>query len=284
MKVLLQRRSVIIAATSVLITVITIISVNMFNTSGPVTGIVNVISNPLRALASTVASTFEGIYNSIYAYDRLMEQYESARRTIAEFERDEREAAILAEENKILREALGFRERHAEFVTEPAAVDDWSSSNWVSEFIINRGYANSSITKGNAVSTEYGAVIGQVINVEALTSTVITVLDTRFSLSVNIGETEGTTTLRGDFDFMHTGLMVLDHIDDDLLITVGDNVVTSGHGGVFPPGLIVGEVFEIHQNITGIGRYATVIPIRDINTLTNVFVIIDFGEAGLDVY
>ena len=284
MRVLLKRRAIIIASTSVLIAIITIVSVNLFNTSGPVTGIVNVISNPLRTLASTVASTFEGIYNSVYGYERLMAQYETALRRIVELERDQREAIELAEENNRLRTLLGFRERHAEYIDEPATVVDWSSSNWVSSFTINRGFANSSVKEGNAVVTEYGVVIGQVTSVEATTSTVITVLDTTFSLSVHVGEAEGLGTLRGDFNYMHNGLMVLDHIDEDLAVMVGDRIATSGLGGVFPPGLIVGEVLEIRPHITGVGRYATVLPIRDINTIVNVFVVIEFGEAGLDVY
>ena len=284
MRILLKRRSIAIASTAILIAVMSMIFINLFNTSGPVTGAVNIISNPLRALTSTVARTFGGIYDSIYRYELLMEQHERAVRRIVELERDQREAIALAEENNRLRTLLGFRERHAEYIDEAATVVGWSSSNWVSSFTINRGYSNSSIQQGHAVVTEYGVVIGQVSGVDTVESTVITVLDTTFSLSVNVGEAEGLGTLRGDFNYMHQGLMVLDHIPDDQVIMVGDRVATSGIGGVFPPGLIVGEILEIRQHITGIGRYATVLPIRDINTVTNVFIIIEFGEAGIDVY
>ena len=284
MRILLKRRAIIIATSSVLIAVMTMVTVNLFNNPGPVTGMVTVISNPLRTLASNVASTFEGIYNSIYAYDTLMGQYEDTLRRLHILERLQVDAVQLAEENARLRQLLDFRERHAEYRDEAATVREWSSSNFVSEFIINRGFTNSAIEVGHPVVTEYGVVIGQISRVDAVTSTVVTVLDTRFSLSVNIGEAEGMGTLRGDFNHMHNGLIVLDYIDDDLLIMVGDRVATSGHGGVFPPGLVVGQIHEILPHITGIGRYATVIPIRDINTISNVFVIIEFGEAGLDVY
>lgn len=284
MKILLKRRAITIAGISVFIALITLISVNLFNTGGPVTGIVNVISNPLRVLSSNVARTFEGIYNSIYAYERVVLQHEAALRTINEWEWDQREAAAIAAENDTLRALLGFRARHAEYIDEPATVDRWSGSNWESSFIINRGYSNSAVEEGNAVVTEYGMVIGIVSHVEATTSTVITVLDTRFSLSANVGETGGVGTLRGDFNYMHQGLLVLDLIDEDLMIMVGDRVATSGIGGVFPPGHMVGEIVELHRHPTGIGRYATVRPVRDINTISNVFVIVEFGEAGLDVY
>lgn len=284
MKILLKRKAISIASASILIAVITLISVNIFNTSGPATGAVNAMSAPLRALASNVARVFEGIYNAVYGYERLMAQHDALLRTVIEWERDEREAAQLAEENATLRTLLGFRERHAEYREIPATVTGWSGSNWVSSFTINRGYANSEVEEGMVVVTEYGVVLGQVSDVEANRSHVRTVLDTTFSVSVNIGEAEGIGTLRGDFNHMHSGLMVLDNIDEDLVIMVGDRVVTSGIGPFFPTGLIVGEIHELHSHITGIGRYATVSPIRDIGTISNVFVIIEFGEAGLDVY
>ena len=166
------------------------------------------------------------------------------------------------------------------YARAPASITSTSTNTAIADATITHTHALAD----NAVVTEYGVVIGQVSSVEATTSTVKTVLDTTFSLSVHVGEAEGLGTLRGDFNYMHSGLMVLDHIDDDLVIMVGDRIATSGLGGVFPPGLIVGEVLEIQQHITGVGRYAVVLPIRDINTIVNVFVVIEFGEAGLDVY
>ena len=284
MNILLKRRAITIASISVFLAILSMITVNLFSSRGPATGIVNIISNPLRAIASTVANTFEGIYNSIYAYDSLRARYERVTAELAQVRRDQVDAIALAEENERLRQLMDFRQRHAEYRDEAATVIGWSSSNWVSEFVINRGHANSVVEVGHAVVTEYGVVIGQIIDVEATQSTVKTVLDTRFSLSVNIGGVEGFATLRGDFDYMHSGLMVLDFMDEDLLIMVHDQVITSGHGGIFPPGLAVGQIHEIRPNITGVGRYATVIPIRDINTVLSVFVIVEFGDAGLDVY
>jgi len=112
MKTLVTRRTIIIAAIAVLIAVSTIVSVNVWDSAGPVTGIANTISRPLRALASTVAGVFENIYNSIYRYDNLMADYESILRKATEFEEAHREAIDIAEENVRLRAELGFRERH----------------------------------------------------------------------------------------------------------------------------------------------------------------------------
>ena len=283
MKILLKRRSIVIASTALLLALITVVSMTVFSSGGPITGIVNVISSPLRELASSIAGTFEGIYASIYRYRDLMERYEQALTTIAEFERNYQESIDLAEENERLRSLLGFRTRHPDYTSEPAMVINWGSSNWSSTFTINRGYSNSNIQAGNGVVTEYGMLIGQVTHVEATTATVITVLDTTFSVSGTVGEGGGIGTLRGDFAYMRSGLLVLDLFEDDMVVMVGDSVVTSGLGGVFPPLLVVGEVTEVLRHSTGIGRYATIEPIREISTISQVFVITEFRDLESDL-
>ena len=277
MKALFTRQSIIIASAAVLIAVITIVSVNVFSSPGPVTGLANAISSPVRALASSVTSTFERIYASIYRYDNLMAEYERVVMENTQLRQNTREATLIADENAQLRAMLGFRERHADFEkSELAVVRGGSGSNWSSSFTVNRGHANSEIQRGDAVITEYGVLIGQVTDVGATISTVVTVLDTTFSAGAYIGEGDAAATVKGDFNLMRVGLIMLDHFDDDLVIIPGDSIVTSGAGGVFPAGLIVGEVVEVHSHSTGVGRYATVRPLRGIDALSIVFIITGF--------
>ena len=281
MKSLITKRSIIIASASLLIAIIAIVSVNVFSSAGPVTGVANTVTRPVRALASSVARTFGNIFASIYRYQELERRNDELLRTIARLQADTRDAIALAEENDQLRELLEFRERHGGYDHEMATLVNWNADNWSSSFIINRGHANSNIARGMGVATEYGVLIGQVSDVGATTSTVITVLDTTFSAAVFVGgdtneNSDGTATVMGDFTQMRNELIIIDHIDDDLIVNPGSSVVTSGLGGVFPTGLTVGEVVNVHTHASGIGRYATVRPMRDVNTIQNVFVIIDF--------
>ena len=283
MKALITRRSIIIMSAAFIIALIAIISVNVFTSSGPVSGFANTVTRPVRALASTVARTFETIFSAIYRYEELEKRNDELLRTIARLEANSREAEALAEENERLRGMLEFRRLHGGYTSEMATLVSWNSDNWSSSFVINRGYTNSDITRGMPVATEYGVLIGQVTEVGATTSTVITVLDTTFSAAVFIGgdgsdDSDGTATVKGDFVHMRNDMLVLDHIDDDLVVNPDAIIVTSGLGGVFPNGLVVGEVERVFNHTSGIGRYATVRPLRDINTVNNVFIITDFEE------
>lgn len=279
MKAIFNRRSILIAAIAVFIAITTIVSVNVFNNNGPVTGVAGAISRPLRTLASNVARVFESIYSSIYRYDNLMAVYEQSLRTLTERERNYREAGELRAENERLLALFNYQKLHTGYEHEQAMVTNRGGNNWSSSFSIDRGYANSKIQRGDGVSTEYGLLIGQVSEVGAITSTVITVLDTKFSAGAYIGDNEGRATVKGDFSLMRSGLLMVDYIDDNSVVLPGDTVVTSGIGGVFPAGLVVGEVVDVYRHSTGIGRYATVRPMRDIDTLYYVFVITDFQNA-----
>ena len=282
MKALVNRRSIIIASIAFLMALIALVSVNVFNSAGPVTGFANTITRPVRALVSTVAETFGTIYASIYRYTELESRNDELLQMIAQYEANFREATALAEENQMLRDLLEFRRLHGGYAHEMATVIDWGSDNWTSTFVINMGSMNSDIARGMPIATEYGVLIGQVSDVGAVTSTIITVLDTTFSASAFIGghgheDADGTATVRGDFSYMRSGLLTLDFIDDDIVVNPRAIVTTSGFGGVFPTGLIIGEVENVYNHTSGIGRFATIRPLRDIDTSINrVFVIMEF--------
>ena len=281
MKALLTRKTITIAAIAVLLAVITIVSVNVFDSRGPVTSLANAVSGPFKELGSSVASVFESIYSSIYKYDALQESYLEALRELNELKRVNVESVDILSENNRLRALLMFRARHADFVFEEAVVTTWGSNNWSSSFTISKGYANSEtpIARGNSVITESGVLIGQITEVSAMTSTVVTVLDTTFSAGVSVGD--GLATVKGDFALMSSGLLMLDHIDEDLIVLPGDSVVTSSASRVFPVGLVIGDVVEVLRHDTGIGRYAIIKPMRVIdNSIFDVYVITSFDTSG----
>ena len=281
MRALITRKSIVIASVAVFIAIVTAVSVNVFDSAGPATGLAHAVTRPIRSLALAVARTFENIYSSIYKYEDLQAQYDEALRDIAYRERDLHEADELRQDNNRLRALLGFRERHAGHVYEEAVIIDWSSSNWSSSFTISKGYENSetTIARGNCVITEYGVLIGVITEVSALESTVVTVLDTTFSASAYVGGE--MATVKGDFELMSMGLVMLDHIDEDLVLLPGDSVVTSGASAVYPARLVIGEIEEVFRHSTGVGRYATIRPIRPIDiTIVNVYIITSFDIYG----
>jgi len=285
MKTILNRRTIVIAGAAFIIAFIAILSVNIFNTAGPVTGAANTLTRPVREVASSIARAFGNIFSAIYDYQQLSERNEELLARVAQLEGYYREAIELAEQNAQLRQLLLFRERHGDFDGELATVIGRGSDNFSHSFNINRGYANSDIRRGMGVTTEHGMLIGQVFDVGPAQSTVITIIDTKFSVGAIVGrggegDIERPITARGDFTYMRSGLLMLDNIDDELTILHGDSVVTSGLGGVFPAGLVIGEVYAVYRHASGIGRFATVRPFLDLDAVSSVVIILDFENPN----
>ena len=283
MKALFTRKTIIITAIALVIAIISIISVNVFSSGGPVTGLANAVAQPFRALALSVARTFESLYSSIYRYDILQEKYDEALSDLAKLQSAYYESEELLADNNNLRALFDFHQRHTDHIYEEAEVIKWSSSAWSSSFTISKGYANSEkpIAKGNSVITENGVLIGQITDVSATYSTVVSILDTTFSAGVYVGDSGGSATVKGDFALMGSGLLIVDFIGDNLIVLPGDSVVTSGAGSVFPVGLVIGEIEEVLRHSTGVGRYATVRPMRTIDvSISSVYVITSFDTSG----
>jgi rod shape-determining protein MreC len=275
-----NKKNIMVTAIAVIIALTTIISVNVFENSGPATGLANIITRPFMRLTSTIARTFESIYGNIYRYEQLRRDHERLQIDLARLRELYTETIQLEEENALLRNINNFRERIPPHDMDFAQIDDLGSSNWASTFAIELGSNSSNIATGNSVVTEYGALIGRVTNVGLNTSTVTTILDTTFSASVFIGETGETATATGDFAYMNQGLLILDNISDETHVIPGDTITTTGAGGIFPTGLVIGQVVEIFNHATGVGRYATIRPILPIYSISHAFVITDFIDVS----
>ena len=57
---------------------------------------------------------------------------------------------------------------------------------------------------------------------------------------------------------------------------IGDQIVTSGLGGYYPSGLVIGSVESHQTGDDGLARYAVLAPMMDFAALTEVFVITDY--------
>jgi rod shape-determining protein MreC len=65
----------------------------------------------------------------------------------------------------------------------------------------------------------------------------------------------------------------MDFILKDADIQRGDEVVTSGLGGVYPAGLLIGYVGRVYRDRTGLFQYADIVPAADLRSLDVVFVV-----------
>ncbi len=243
--------------------------------AGLLSNAVGAVRAPLARSAVAVTEWLESIYGYIYQYDQLLEQNEALQKSLAEAEEKARLGEEALEENARLRELLNFAEKRTDFVFESAKIISWDPSNWTSRFTIGKG-ASSGIELGDCVVTEYEALVGQVVELGDNWATVRTLVDVDFGAGALVGAEGEAAMVIGDYMLMQENCLRLAYLTDSSSIFEGDAVLTSGEGGFFPQGLIIGEVTALRSDDGGQSVYGVVKPALDIGHLTQVFVIKDY--------
>lgn len=237
-----------------------------------VTGIVKA---PMEKVLSSAVNWFDSIYGYLYEYDSLMAENESLRSQLADAQQSARDGIEATEENTRLRQLLELREGHTDYEMESCKVVLWSSSNWSSSFTISKG-ETSGIELGDPVVTEYGAVVGQITELGTNWATVSTLIDVDMSVGAFVGATGNSGMVVGEFSLMRHKQAKLTFLADGAQIFVGDDVLTSGSGGAFPAGLVIGKLTAVQTEAGGQIEYGIVEPQCELDALVQVFIIKSF--------
>ncbi|MBO6014083.1 MAG: rod shape-determining protein MreC [Oscillospiraceae bacterium] len=257
------------------ILVIAVSSIARGGNIGFVQNVTGVLAAPLQKVISSTVNWFDTIYGYLYEYDSLMAENESLRSQLAEAQQSARDGIEASEENTRLRELLNLREKNSSFVLESSKVVLWTASNWSSSFTISKG-RSSGIEMGDPVITEYGVVVGQITELGETWATVSTLIDVDMSVGAFIGETGTSGMVIGEFSLMKRKEAKLTYLADGAQIFVGDDVLTSGQGGAFPAGLVIGKISAVQTEAGGQIEYGIIEPTCDFDSLVQVFIIKEY--------
>jgi len=230
------------------------------------------LKKPVQGAVGAVADWLEGVYGYMYKYDDLQAENESLKSQLAEAQAEARDEKSAAEENERLRNLLDFKEKHTDYELESAKIVARSASNWSSAYTIGKGSADG-IKVGAPVITDTGVLTGTVKEVGTNWATVSTVIDAGTKIGATTSQSGSTGMIMGDYDLMKKGYAKLTYLPSDSQIFQGDTVLTSGVGGAFPEGLVVGTVDSVQTEAGGQVEYGLIKPSSDLNALVQVFVI-----------
>jgi rod shape-determining protein MreC len=168
-----------------------------------------------------------------------------------------------------LRRALAYRER-APFKLVPAEVIARDSSTWWRTISINRGKADG-IEPDQAVVTDEG-VVGKTATVGDNISIVLLISDENCKVACSIEGSREQGIVSGErVTGSITPLLDLNFLSKQANLSPGNKIYTSGVGGVFPSGLLVGVIqsFKVRE----LDSQARVTPAVDLSHLEDVFVV-----------
>lgn len=198
----------------------------------------SVVVYPVRMLVDLPFRTWGNLSTSLAERDVLIAENERFRRERLETEGRLQRLEALEMENVRLRELLDSTNRIGSraLVAEILSVD----LRYRQRFELNRGFADG-VFVGQALIDAQG-VVGQVVRVGPLTSEAVLITDADHALPVSVNRNGLRTIALGTGD---SGRLRLPYLTTNANIVVGDLLISSGLGGVFPAGYPVARVLEV---------------------------------------
>lgn len=198
------------------------------------------ITTPLRMVGAGISAPFVGlgnVYRNLTADEATLTDLEQQNRELQAKNVELEESSQTAQR---LQQLLNLQDTY-NLQSVAANVIGGSTDSWTRTITLDKG-TSGGVDVGMPVFDAYGAV-GQVIQVASDSCTVRLLSDENSSVSAMIQSTRAQGMVEGSAD----GTLHLNLIRTDQEVNVGDVVVTSGLGGVFPKGLPMGKVTSVNK-------------------------------------
>ena len=205
----------------------------------------------------------------------VYEQNQKLRHEVEELRAQNVKAEEFSAENVRLRELLGYKNLATQFDLVVARVIGREAATWTRMITIDRGTQHG-IQKNMAVVTARG-LVGVVTEAGIISAKVELILDPRISVGALVQRSRVAGIVEGNPE--NTIQPRLVHIPRNEDIAEEDVVVTSGFGGIYPKGIVIGKIHSIRNDSTGLLHLAMVETAVDFQRLEDVAVIVASREA-----
>ena len=243
----------------------------------PQAGIIGSVVAPFQKLGNIVAASFGELADNFKSAamlngekEKLQNEVNSLREQLVEYEQ-------AVNENEFYEKYLGIKDMNPDFEFAPAMVLGTDPDDIFGGFTVGVGSLNG-ISLYDPVITDEG-VVGYISEVGLTTSKVMTILDSRLTCGAYDSRTGDAGALSGTTELASTGHTRFFNLPRTCTVAVGDLVVTSG-SGVFPDGLILGNINSINSDPISTSLYAVVTPTVNFKELKQVMVITAFTGQG----
>ena len=270
----------VLFAAAVIAVTLALMSV-LSNTSSPLVNLANTIASPFRSAYTAVAEWFNDKQKYYRDYTDLEEENRRLRQQIAQMEADVRQGQLDSEENARLRDLLGLQEERPDLTEDIvlATITEHAVTNWTASLTVSRG-TNDGLEVGDCVMDENGNLVGTVSAVGTNWATILTLVDTDTSIGAQVFRTGELGVAQGNFALMGENRLRLDYLPAGCELLGGDLVVTSGLGGFYPAGLVIGSVEEVQLDDSGAASYAVLVPAVDFDALQQVVILRSYDGSG----
>ncbi len=241
------------------------------------------VSGPFKALANVTVIPLQQGINQIGGWmGDMKDNFSTLKQLQAENEKLQEQVDALTTENNYLQEERYEYERlqelynldqnYADYEKTAAHVIGKDPGNWFSTFTIDKG-SNDGIAVDMNVLAGSG-LVGIVTEVGPTWAKVRSIIDDSNNVSGMVLSTSDTCIVSGDLSLMSMGQIAFDQMENnDNVVSVGDQIVTSYISDKYLQGILIGSVSEINVDSNNLTRSGYITPAVDFRNIQEVLVI-----------
>ena len=220
----------------------------------------------IRGQATDVVTFFSSPFAWIQSLMFLEKENQDLREKNLELSLQVESMLNLQNENNALMEMLEFK-KNKKFIIKSAKVVNKGIQPNLLSIIIDRGTVDG--VKNNLPVLTPKGVVGKTIEASKNNSIVQLISDANFRLSTRILPSGATGILR----FVNGETAEIREVQKNVVINIGDKVVTSGFSDIYPAGLPVGTVKGVYQDRGSFQKVVSIYLPNDLNAFQHVFII-----------
>ncbi len=269
----LSRRKGVLVGTGLLILTLVLLTGGR-REMGPPGRSAGVVTTPAQSLTSGIVGSVSSVLDRYVFLASAEEEILKLRGEVDGLKRELLKVKEYEYENQRLKALLGFKET-TELPLLPSRVTGRSASAWYRTMVLDKGLADG-VRMGSPVVTA-GGVVGRVYEVGSSSARVLLLTDASSGVDAILQRSRAQVVVEGDLGPNPKILYLARGVD----VEVGDKVVTSGLDGIFPKGLVLGEVSRLKSSPGEIFQSARLEPGADFSSIEEVFVILPRTEKAL---
>ena len=237
--------------------------------------LLSVVLTPLQKVTSALSGGAASVWEKYTCIDDVMDRNEQLEAENAELRQQMVDYDRIKAENDAYKALARIQDTNSEASYVSAFVIGRDPLDEFGGFTLDQG-STDGVAVNDAIISDRGYLLGVVVEVDATSCKVMTILHPSFNAAGVISRTRENGIITGSADYAADGQCVLTNLDRTTEARKGDQVITTGLGGVFPANLLVGTVQEVVPEQSGKSSSAVILPGADPRTVKHVFIITEY--------
>ena len=237
--------------------------------------LLSVVLTPLQKVTSALSGGAASVWEKYTSIDDVMDRNEQLEAENAELRQQMVDYDRIKAENDAYKALARIQDTNSEASYVSAFVIGRDPLDEFGGFTLDQG-STDGVAVNDAIISDRGYLLGVVVEVDATSCKVMTILHPSFNAAGVISRTRENGIITGSADYAADGQCGLTNLDRATEARKGDQVITTGLGGVFPANLLVGTVQEVVPEQSGKSSSAVILPGADPRTVKHVFIVTEY--------